>query len=188
MQIAIRNDNKYTYAYYMTWPEDERWELIDGEAYDMTPAPSTRHQSVLIDLAAQIFEFLKNKECKVFVAPFDVRLPEADENDDEIQTVVQPDIVVICDPEKIDEKGCRGAPDFVIEIISPSTASKDCIQKMELYERHGVAEYWIMDPFTNKMFVRVLNNRGKFGTPRTFETKDIIKTTVLPGLAIKLNR
>lgn len=186
MRIAIRNE-KYTYANYITWPEDERWELIDGEAYDMTPAPSTRHQSILLDLAAQIYAFLKNKECKVFVAPFDVRLPEIDEDDSEIKTVVQPDIVVICDPKKIDDKGCRGVPDFVIEIISPSTASKDCIQKMELYERHGVAEYWIMDPFTNKVFVRVLDNSGKFGIPRIFETKDTIEATVLPGLTIKLS-
>lgn len=123
-QIAP-DEKRYTYGDYLTWPDEERWELIEGVPYDMTPAPSTNHQRILGELFRQISTFLLDRDCEVFIAPFDVRLPEGDEADEQIITVVQPDIAVICDPAKIDRRGCRKAPDFIIEILSPSTAAKD---------------------------------------------------------------
>lgn len=137
---------RFTYADYRRWPSDERWELIDGEAFNMSPAPSRRHQEVVGEIFRQTANFLQGKPCRAYVAPFDVRLPQADEADDQTRTVVQPDIAVICDFAKLDDQGCRGAPDWVVEVISPLTAAKDHIKKRALYERHGVKEYWLVHP------------------------------------------
>lgn len=137
---------KHTYADYLTWPDDERCELIDGQTYAMSPAPGTAHQEVLLKLASKIQAFMGKGPCQVFVAPFDVRLAEADEDTRSCSNVLQPDISVICDPDKLDEKGCIGAPDWVIEILSPSTSSKDQIKKRYLYEKHGVKEFWLIHP------------------------------------------
>jgi len=137
---------RFTYADYCTWPEEERWELIDGEAYAMAPAPARVHQDVVVAIAARIYGALGGTACRVYIAPFDVRLPDRDEADEVVTTVVQLDIAVICDPAKLDDKGCRGAPDWIIEVLSPATAAKDQIQKRALYERHGVREYWLVHP------------------------------------------
>jgi len=140
-------DHKFTYKEYCAWPDDERWELIDGVAYDMSPAPSSRHQSISSIIHNTLFNFLNDKPCKTFAAPFDVILPTFPMgNKDEIDTIVQPDISVICDSKKIIDKGCLGAPDLIIEILSPSTSKKDLNEKFQLYEKHGVKEYWIVDP------------------------------------------
>ncbi len=136
----------FTYRDYARWPEGERWELINGAAWNMGPAPLREHHRVTVELVLQIGEYLRGKSCAVYTAPFDVRLPKNDEDDDLIATVVQPDIAVICDEHKLDEKGCRGAPDWIIEITSPASAARDQIEKRELYERHGVREYWIVHP------------------------------------------
>jgi Uma2 family endonuclease len=118
MSTAFEHKQHFTYGDYLTWPEDERWEVIDGSAYNMTPAPSSLHQAISIELAAQIQSFLRGKKCRAFHAPFDVRLPDhPGEMNEKIKTVVQPDITVVCDPTKLDKAGCCGAPDFVIEII-----------------------------------------------------------------------
>jgi Uma2 family endonuclease len=189
MAIQAKDDKLYTYGDYISWSEDERWELIDGVAY-MMAAPNTKHQRLIREMSVQIYAFLSgadhNDNCEMFFAPFDVRLPDADEDDRDVKSTVQPDIVIICDPGKLDEKGCRGAPDFVIEILSPSTASRDSITKMELYERHGVKEYWIVDPINDLVFVRVIGKDARYGSTKTFKTKDVIEATVLPGLAVKL--
>ncbi|MBI4778090.1 Uma2 family endonuclease, partial [Candidatus Desantisbacteria bacterium] len=127
---ARKKEERFTYGDYLKWPDDQRWELIDGVAYDMSPAPSRKHQKVVGELFAQFHSYLKDKSCEVYVAPFDVRLPEVDEGvaplaaDEEIITVVQPDIVVVCDRDKLDDRGGRGAPDIVIEILSPWTAKQ----------------------------------------------------------------
>lgn len=136
-----KHDEHYTYRDLLSWPEDQRWELIDGVAYDMTPAPIRRHQEILGDLHLQIGNFLIGKPCRVYMAPFDVLIPKHDEGEEEIDTVVQPDIAVVCDRSKLTERGCKGAPDLVIEILSPSTAEKDTLTKLKLYERAGVKEY-----------------------------------------------
>ncbi|MDR0457215.1 MAG: Uma2 family endonuclease [Treponema sp.] len=134
----------WTYADYREWElaEGERFEIIDGTAYAMS-APTTYHQSMLMELSRQIANYLQGKPCKVFPAPFDVRLfYEEDESDD---TVVQPDISVVCDEQKRGSEGCRGAPDFVAEILSPSNTAIEMERKFELYRRAGVREYWVLD-------------------------------------------
>ena len=136
----------FSYRDYAQWPEDERWELIDGVAWNMGPAPTREHQRVSVELVLQIGNYLHDKPCAIYAAPFDVRLPTSDEADDPIDTVVQPDIAVICDEHKLDSRGCVGAPDWIIEIISPGSAARDQIDKRKLYETHGVREYWIVHP------------------------------------------
>jgi Uma2 family endonuclease len=151
-----RADHKFTYVDYSMWPDDERWELIDGAAYNMSPAPTSRHQNTSSFLAGELYLFLKNRPCKVFSAPFDIYFPEyPDQNFNSIDSIVQPDISVICDPDKIIEKGCLGAPDLIIEILSPATANKDMYEKFHLYEKQGVKEYWIVDP--GNKYIRVFH-------------------------------
>ncbi len=157
-----KTDHKFTYKDYCSWPEDERWELINGIAYDMSPAPSSKHQWIASVIHGELYIFLKNKRCKAYTAPFDVMLPVfpiKDEN--EIDSVVQPDISVICDPSKIIEKGCLGAPDVIIEILSPSTSKKDLNEKFQLYEKYGVLEYWIIDPGNKFIQVFHLQTEGE---------------------------
>ena len=186
MPFAFDLNKKYTYGDYLNWPDDIRCELIAGVIYDMTPAPMRKHQDILRDISVQFVNFLKNKRCKVYIAPFDVRLPGGMEKDELVDTVVQPDISIICDKKKLDEKGCRGAPDIVVEIISPSTASKDMKEKLNLYEKHGVKEYWIVHP--DEKIVMVFSQTGKrgFGKPQVYSENDIIKVKRFKGLSINL--
>ncbi|MCU0644578.1 MAG: Uma2 family endonuclease [bacterium] len=184
----LKKDTKFTYGDYANWPEDERWELIEGYAYNMSPAPSRRHQQISRDLAVPIANFLTDKSCEVYFAPFDVRLPEADEPDENIETVVQPDMVVVCDKSKLDEKGCRGAPDLIIEILSPFTAPKDMKIKLSLYEKHGVTEYWVVHPIDNIVMVFKLGKNKKYGKPEVYTEEDKIKTAILEGLKIELDK
>lgn len=135
----------YTYADYCRWAESERYELIDGYAHYMGPAPYRQHQEIVGEVYRQIANQLRGKCCRVYVAPFDVRLPKEDEANDLIDTVVQPDIAVFCDPDKLDEKGARGAPDWAIEVVSPSSQRRDHEVKRELYQRVGVGVYWVID-------------------------------------------
>jgi len=139
-------DERFTYRHYKTWPDSERWELIEGQAWAMSPAPKTRHQAILWRLSSELYGYLKGKPCRAFPAPFDVLLPKGNETDDEVDTVVQPDIVVYCVKSKLTEAGARGAPDLAVEILSPSTSRKDQNEKFRLYEKHGVREYWVVDP------------------------------------------
>jgi len=147
----------YTYADYMSWDDEIRRELIYGIPYVMS-APTTRHQSISVSLNAQFYNFLKGKQCKVFHAPFDVRL-NADAEDD---TVVQPDIVVICDHTKIEKTGCRGAPDLIIEILSPSNSAHDTVLKLKLYQENNVREYWIVDPDEKLVHIYIMEDRHYF--------------------------
>lgn len=184
---AFDRPHLFTYGDYVKWPEEERWELIDGIAYNMTPAPSDLHQFLSAELMLQIGLFLRGKQCRVVSAPFDVRLPNAKEADDEVCTVVQPDILVVCDRSKIDKHGCRGAPDFIIEIISPSTGRKDQTVKTVLYEKHGVREYWILHPLDGLLTIRTLGEDGRYPAPRVVELKGTIAVETLPGLEINLD-
>ncbi|MFZ2958655.1 MAG: Uma2 family endonuclease [Candidatus Ozemobacteraceae bacterium] len=185
-QAKLSAEQRFTYGDYATWPEDERWELIDGVPFDMTPAPSRFHADISGALEDLFRSFFRDKPCKMYHAPFDVRLPEKNEPDDEIETVVQPDIVIICDEKKLDDKGCRGAPDLVVEILSPSTASRDCITKKALYEKHGVKEYWVVSPTDRLVTIYQLEPDGKFGRSRIFGDTDKVKVALLPGLEIDL--
>ncbi|MBX6395523.1 MAG: Uma2 family endonuclease [Alicyclobacillaceae bacterium] len=141
----IEPDLRYSYREYLTWNDGQRWELIEGVPYSMTPAPSPRHQEILGNIFGLFFHYLEGKDCKAYLAPFDVRLSES-EREQDIFNVVQPDLSIVCDPGKIDHRGCKGAPDLVVEILSPETAKKDKVQKFDLYQAYGVREYWIVDP------------------------------------------
>lgn len=185
MGLALKSDvERYTYDDYLQWPENERWELIEGIAYDMTPAPSPKHQEILGELHRQISTYLLDRTCKVYMAPFDVRLPGADEK--EIKTVLQPDISIICEPAKIDEKGCLGSPDLVIEIVSPTTVQKDMKEKFFTYERFGIKEYWIIHPLDQILMVFKRLPNGKYGRPEIYSPGDKVNVGILPGLTIDL--
>lgn len=183
---ARKKEERFTYGDYLKWPDEERWELIDGVAYDMSPAPSRRHQEVVLELASQFHNYLKDKPCQVYVAPFDVRLPEIDEADEEIETVVQPDIVVVCDKNKLDDRGCRGAPDMIIEILSPYTAKKDLVTKYHLYERYRIKQYWIFDPATEEVVIFKLRD-DKYGEPKEYKKEDKIRVDLFKDLEIDLS-
>lgn len=174
----------FTYADYCRWPDEERWELIDGEAFDMSPAPTRMHQEFVTFLVAQVYPQIKRDACRVYAAPFDVRLPKADEADDLVDTVVQPDLAVFCDRSRLDAKGARGAPDWVVEILSPSTAAKDQIRKRALYERHGVCEYWLIHPTDWLVTIYRLDSAGRYGTPEVLELRGSTAVTALPGVRI----
>lgn len=182
MPIPLRKENeRYTYADYVTWPGDERWELLDGIPFDMSPAPSRYHQEISGNLFFEIKKFLKDKKCKIYPAPFDVRLPEGQQTDEETMTVVQPDISVICDPAKLDNKGCKGAPDFVVEIVSPDTVKKDMKYKLLLYEKHGVPEYWVVHPEENIVMVYKLNEKMQYNRAEIYSKDDQIELILKDG-------
>ncbi|MDP3176282.1 MAG: Uma2 family endonuclease [Spirochaetaceae bacterium] len=183
---AIKDDRKFTYKDYLTWPEDERWELIGGVAHNMLSAPNRRHQAISMLLSRRIGNFLEGKPCKVYAAPFDVLLPELGEEDDgDVSNVVEPDILVYCDRSRLKQFGARGAPDLVVEILSPSTHVKDLREKYDLYERMGVREYWVVDPAGESIDRFVRGDAGRFGKGELREPlfkKEPIRSTVLEGL------
>ena len=170
----------YTYADYCTWDDDQRWEIIDGIPYAMA-APLIVHQQISVNMLRQLANFLEDKPCRVFHAPVDVLLNAAGDNDDD---VFQPDIIVVCDHEKITEKYINGAPDMVIEIISPSTASYDKVRKFNKYQRAGVRELWIVEPADKTVQVYILEN-GRYIAANFGET-DAIPVHVLEGCEISL--
>jgi len=187
MSLANRkDDHKYTYRDYRIWTEKERWELIEGVAYDMSPSPSTDHQQIVLALANAFFNFLRGKPCQVFIAPLDVRLPEADEADDEITSVVQPDLFVVCDSTKIDERGCKGAPDLIVEVLSPYTAQTDLKEKFDLYEKVGVKEYWLIHPVDRTVMIFTRGTDGNYGRPARYAEEGEIETAFLAPLRIVL--
>lgn len=183
-----KEDHKFTYHDYLKWPKNERWELIGGAAYDMTPAPSIYHQRISRELLLLIGNYLSGKTCEVFSAPFDVRFVDYENADDgHVYNVVQPDIVVVCDKKKLDDRGCAGAPDLVIEILSPETASKDMKEKFALYERHGVSEYWMVQPLDKTVMVFKPGEDKKFGKPDIYTIENKIKIGIFDDLTIDLN-
>jgi Uma2 family endonuclease len=184
--LARKLDERYTYGDYLTWDDDERWELIDGVPYNMSPAPSVEHQRILMEMGRQFATWLRGKQCQVFPAPFDVRLPETDENDDTVETVVQPDLTIICERGKLDKAGCRGAPDLVVEILSPATAQKDLKTKFARYERAGVREYWIVEPAGKTLQIFTLGVDGRYGRPQVFVDGDQAPVGILPELVVDL--
>lgn len=189
MATASLYQPRFTYADYLGWQGDERWELIDGEAFLMSPAPSWPHQRLLVALAAQIYAALEGQVCQLAVAPFDVRLPREGEADEAIETVLQPDLAVICDPAKLDRAGCRGAPDFVIEILSPATAVRDQVAKRDAYQRHGVREYWLVDPETRALAIDRLDSAGgRFIRDEPSRAEGRTRCAAIPGLAVDWQR
>jgi len=187
MQLSDLDINKtYTYADYLGWTFDERLELIKGKIFDMSPAPGSIHQFISGTLFYELYSYLKNKPCHVMCAPFDVRLTRKLGDDKDITTVVQPDICVVCDPQKIDAKGCLGAPDIVVEILSPGNNKKELQNKYEVYEEAGVLEYWIIQPI-EKTFLKYNLVNGSFQPSRLLTNGDEVITPILPGFVLKLD-
>ncbi|MEQ6390442.1 Uma2 family endonuclease [Bacillaceae bacterium S4-13-58] len=186
--MAIPNKKeKYSYSDYLSWDDGEKVELIDGEIFNMTPAPSRRHQEVLRELSTAFSVFLREKECEVFFAPFNVRLLVENKNNDDINNVVQPDLLIVCDPKMLDDKGCNGSPDMIIEILSPSSVKLDRWGKYKLYEKAGVKEYWIVDPVNESIEVHLLVS-GQYHFQGVFTKDDEISVRILIGLNIDLSQ
>ncbi len=184
--LSLKVEERYSYGDYLTWDDDQRWELIDGIPYSISPGPNRRHQEISMELSAQIHSYLRGKPCKAYHAPFDVRLPEDDESDDETFTVVQPDLVVVCDQDKLDDKGCRGAPDLVVEILSLTTSGRDLKLKLDLYEQRGVREYWVIDPAGQTVMVFSLVGERRYGRPKVYTRDDTAPVGIFPDFDIDL--
>lgn len=170
--------DRFTWTDYRNWPDDERWEIIDGEAWAMSPAPSTQHQSIAGEVFVRISLHLAGKPCKPFIAPTDVRLSEHD--------VVQPDILVVCDPAKVTPSHIEGAPDVVFEVLSPHTSAKDLRQKKSLYEKSGVREYIIVDPLEHYAIRFLLTADGSFDKGTVVAVDETLIIITLDGLELPL--
>lgn len=186
--MPLRHENKkYTYSDYLTWPQDERWEIINGEPY-MYAAPAWQHQSISGELFRQISNYLVGKPCRAFASPFDLCLVEYDENDDEISNVVQPDILIVYDEARLRKTGYFGVPELVVEISSPSTTRMDRVYKFNMYEKAGVKEYWIVEPDGKYISVFTLQENKRYGRPEAYTEEDKMQASVLPDLTIDLKR
>ncbi|NMA68966.1 MAG: Uma2 family endonuclease [Desulfitobacterium sp.] len=175
----------YTYADYLTWPEESPVELIEGIPHAMT-APTRLHQEIVGEVFRQIANYLVGKPCKTYVAPFDVRLADSQAEDKDIINVVQPDISVICDQEKLDDKGCLGSPDLIIEVLSPSSIVKDQLKKLNLYEKYGVKEYWIIHPQDKIITVYQLDSIQKYGRPYVYLFNQEVPVGIFQDISISL--
>ncbi|MES2701658.1 MAG: Uma2 family endonuclease [Bacteroidota bacterium] len=175
----------YAYADYLTWHFEERVELIRGKIFKIGPESNLAHQLMAGELFRRLANFLEKQECRAFVAPFDVRLPRRSSSDQEVITVLQPDVCVVCDRSKCDARGCAGAPDLVIEVLSPGNNAKELRNKFEVYEEAGVREYWIVFPQDYYVLVNRLVD-GKYVTSRPLVQEDMLTTEVLPGFSLSL--
>ena len=175
---------RYSWSDYLAWPEGERYELIDGIAYAMSPAPRRRHQEIGGEIFRQMANALKDKPCRAYDAPFDVKLSA--DTDDDAPTVVQPDITVTCDRAKLTEQGMTGPPDLVIEIVSPESGLIDRRRKFDLYERFGVKEYWIVDQDEKVVEVYRLSEDGPYRRVGAFGPEDTVAAESVPELAVSL--
>ena len=177
----------FTFADYLTWQVKERLELIKGKIFKMTPAPAMKHQKLVGNIFGAIVSHIRQQsKCEVFIAPFDVRLSKNKADNEEITTVVQPDICVVCNPKKLDEKGCLGSPDIIVEILSPSTSKKDLNIKYDLYEEHGVIEYWVVYPGEDMIDIFVLEEE-KYKLQARYFKGDVIETPILPGFQLDVD-
>ncbi len=188
MQLSDLDLSKsYSYADYLQWTFDDRLELIKGKIFKMTPAPASNHQRISWRISGELYTYLKEKSCQAYTAPFDVRLPGKGENDDKkIFTVVQPDLCVICDHSKVDARGCTGAPDIAVEILSPGNNQKELRNKYEVYEESGVKEYWIISP-QDKTFLKYTLSNGAYQSSKLMTIGDTVTTDILPGFELNLD-
>ena len=178
-------EKTYTYADYLQWRVEEQLELIKGKIFKMSPAPKRVHQKISRNIFKELSRHNDFVNCELYYAPFDVRLPTKGLEDQDIYTVVQPDICIICDKSKLDERGCLGAPDLVIEIISPATAKKDLQDKFALYQEHGILEYWIVHTEEKIVDVFYLEN-GKYLLDKMYVQDDTVHSQALPGMKVDL--
>ncbi|PKL77084.1 MAG: Uma2 family endonuclease [Candidatus Melainabacteria bacterium HGW-Melainabacteria-1] len=193
MTLPYQKPGTWTYQDYLGWPDSERWELLEGVAYAldqgsgfrpdaplaMSPAPARRHQEIAAALTARLWLYFQGRSCRVYPAPFDVRLSQ--------DTVVQPDLSVICDADKLDARGCQGAPDWIIEIVSPASVQLDYIRKFSLYEQFGVREYWIVHPIDETVMTLVLGPEGLYGRPRIAAAPERLSPACFPDCYLDLS-
>jgi Uma2 family endonuclease len=172
----------------LKWEEGERIELIHGDVYAMNSTPSRVHQKTLGLLFTEFSNFLSGKRCEVYIAPFDVRLPKGQERDEDIDTVVQPDLSVICDPSKLDDRGCKGAPDLVAEVISPGSLKLDLTLKKRLYEQAGVKEFWIVYPQERIVMVYSRDEHGNFDDGETYDQHAVVPVGIFDDFQIDLSK
>ena len=184
MTVLQRDTDYHTYADYLEWSREYGDELIDGTAYVREPpSPLWSHQGIVGEIHRQVATTLKGKRCQARRAPSDVRLPKSTEHDDQVDTVVQPDVFIVCDPRKIDKRGVRGAPDWVVEVLSPSTARHDRLRKVPAYERAGVREVWLVQPIDRTLTIYRLE-AGRYGPATRLELKGQTPITAVPGVTV----
>jgi Uma2 family endonuclease len=182
-------NQSYSYADYLTWQFKETVELIKGKIMLMSPAPNVKHQRVSMNFSGSLFNFFKRKKCQVFAAPFDVRLYDRKKSilaNEDIHTVVQPDLCVICNPDILDAQGCNGAPDWIIEILSKGNSKREMQIKYELYQESGVQEYWIVYPNDQAINQFVLDESGRYQLKQMYTDDDMATPYLFPELAIDL--
>ena len=172
-------NGSYSYSDYLKWKFKERVEIINGKIMAMSPAPNRLHQRISMKLTLELAKVFNNQQCQMYVAPFDVRFPDSN---GKIKTVVQPDLCVICDPNKLDEKGCIGAPDLIVEILSPGNSKREMKDKYELYQEQGVSEYWIVRPEEQHIQIYVLENGRYIGVQPVVEG-DVVTSIKFPALS-----
>jgi Uma2 family endonuclease len=178
----------YSYADYLTWKFEQTVELIKGKIVKMA-APSRRHQAISREFTSLVYEHFRGHKCKFYAAPFDVRLynkAKSEKANKDVFSVVQPDICIICDLDKLDDKGCLGSPDLVIEILSPGNSSKEMRLKKSLYEENGVREYWIIDPEHENAFQFHLLDTGVYSPATIYVDDEILDCVIFPDLKINL--
>ena len=177
----------YSYANYLNWLFQDRVELIKGKIFKMSPAPSRVHQEISRNILNPIANFLKNQSCKVYSAPFDVRFPKESKEDKNVFTVLQPDICVVCDRSKLDDRGCIGAPDLVVEILSPGNTKVELLHKYQVYQEFGVKEYWVVSQSDQSILIYTLNELGKYQPSKIFTLSEKVTSSVLSGFELALD-
>lgn len=182
----LPQEKRYTYADLLSWDDSTRYELYDGQPVALA-SPSEAHQRILGELHLQLGTYLRGKKCRTYLSPFDVRIFEEDgDSPDDVDTVLQPDLMVVCDQSKVDQRGVHGAPDLVVEILSPGTARYDKLLKFNLYEKAGVKEYWLVDPATRTVSVHTLED-GAYHAATVFSSELSVPVGVLDDCAINLS-
>ena len=188
MPLALKNNcARWSYADYLTWDDGKRWELINGVVYPLSSSPGTLHQRVSGGLGVQFGNYFVGKTTEVFFAPFDVCLiDKPDVPDNEITTVVEPDLIVICDGTMLEERCCMGVPDLLVEILTAESAAHDLKTKFDLYQHHGVKEYWIVHPEEQTVMVFKIGEEGMYGKPERYAGDDTISVPLFGDLVIDL--
>lgn len=188
MAIQQINNKVYTYYDYLNFPNDEFVEIIDGKIFAMSPAPSRIHQELIMEISAELRNYIKSNkgQCKVYPAPFDVVLINENENENDSKNIVQPDISVICDKNKLNDKGCFGSPDMIVKIVSKFNPGNDYVKKLYLYEKYKVKEYWIVNPIKKNILVYTLTESG-YNQPDLYTFNDKIKVNIFNNLEIDFN-
>ena len=179
----------YTYKDYMLYDENEKIEIIDGNIYNMSPAPSRIHQKLITEILFRIRSYIEtnNGSCEVYPSPFDVILKNNDEVIEDCKNIIQPDISVICDKNKLTDKGCTGSPDMIVEVVSPYNPNNDFIRKLNLYDKYKVKEYWIVNPIKKNILVYKLDEKERYGMPDIYTFQDKVRVSIYDNLEIDFN-